>query len=172
MDRILFIVAISLLYSSSSLAANEAWAANGYQNNLITIYKNGPDEIKTLPWVGKYGQLTNSNVTTEEKLINDALERNRSAMEAYIGPGVAPLYGTFSVLRTNGKQDGSSYVAFGFNLDDFIGDETDTSYRSNDNDLSFGFGVSNTLFNIEYMMYVNEENNEISAISLGYISEF
>jgi hypothetical protein len=51
-------------------------------------------------------------------------------------------------------------------------DEADTSYSSNDSDLSFGFGIDNKLFNIEYMMYVDEGNYEISAISLGYISEF
>jgi hypothetical protein len=177
MDRILFIVALALLYSSPSLAADEDRAGNEFQNNLVIYNKDGSDEKNTLLRVGKHGQLTNLNLTaaektTEEKWINDSLDRNRSAMKTYIGPGVAPLYGTYSVLRTNGKQDGSSYVAFGFNLDELIGDETDTSYSSNNNDLSFGFGVNNTLFNIEYMMYVNEENYQISAISLGYISEF
>ena len=172
MDRILFIAAIALLYSSSSLAADEDRAVYRFHNNLITYSEDGYDEKKPISWVGKYGQLTNLNLTPEEKSINVLLDRNRSDMETHIGPGVAPLFGTYGVLRTSGKQDGSSYVALGFNFDELTRDEADTSYSWDDSDLSFGFGVNNSSFKIEYMMYVNEENNDISAISLGYISAF
>ena len=172
MDKILFIVAIALLYSSSSLAADEGRATDGFQHNLITYHKDGSNEKKPTLWLGRYGELTNLDLTIEEKLISDALARNRSAMETYIGPGVAPLFGTYSIVRTNGKQDGSSYVALGVNLDELTRDQADTSYSSNDRDLSLGFGVNNMFSNIEYMMYVNEDNYEISAISLGYISKF
>ena len=172
MDRILFIAAIALLYSSSSLAADEDRAVYRFHNNLITYSEDGYDEKKPISWVGKYGQLTNLNLTPEEKSINVLLDRNRSDMETHIGPGVAPLFGTYGVLRTSGEQDGSSYVALGFNFDELTRDEADTSYSWDDSDLSFGFGVNNSSFKIEYMMYVNEENNDISAISLGYISAF
>jgi hypothetical protein len=172
MDRILFIVAIALLYSSSSMAADEDQAANRFQNNLITYSEDGYDEKKPISWVGKYGQLTNLNLTLEEKSINVSLDHNRSDMETHIGPGVAPLFGTYGVLRTSGKQDGSSYAALGFNFDKLTRDEADTSYSWGDSDLSFGFGMNNSSFKIEYMMHVNEENYDISAISLGYISAF
>jgi hypothetical protein len=172
MDRILFIVAIALLYSSSSLAADEDPAANRFQNNLLTYSEDGYDEKKSISWVGKFGRLTNLNLATVEKSINVSLDRNKSDMERHIGPGVAPLFGTQGVLRTSGEQDGSPYVALGFNLDELTRDEADTSYSWGDSDLSFGFGVNNSSFKIEYMMYVSEENYDISAISLGYISAF
>lgn len=172
MDKILFILAIALLYSSSSLAADEGRATDGFQHNLITNHKDGSNEKKPTFWLGRYAQFTSLNLTTKEELINNALARNRRTMESYIGPGVTPLFGTYSIVRTNGKQDGSAYVALGFNLDELTRDEADTSYSSNDRDLSLGFGVNNTFSNIEYMMYVNEDNYEISAISLGYISKF
>ena len=172
MDRILFIVAIALLYSSSSMAADEDQAANRFQNNLITYSEDGYDEKKPISWVDESGQLTNSNLTTEEKSINVLLDRNRNDMGTQFGPGVALLFGTHGVLRTSGEQDGSSYVALGINLDELTRDEADTSYRWSDRDLSFGFGVNNSSSKIEYMMYVNEENYDISAISLGYISAF
>ena len=172
MDRILFIAAIALLYSSSSLAADEDRAVYRFHNNLITYSEDGYDEKKPISWVGKYGQLTNLNLTPEEKSINVSLDRNRSDMETHIGPGVAPLFGTYGVLRTSGEQDGSSYVALGFNFDELTRDEADTSYSWDDSDLSFGFGANNSSFKIEYMIYMNEENYDISAISLGYISAF
>ena len=180
MDRTLFIVAIALLYSSSSMAAEEDRAANGFQNNLTTFYEDGYDEKTPISWEDNFGQFTNLNLTTEEKsinlpdekLINISPDRNRSDMGTHIGQGVVPLFGTHGVLRTSGKQDGSSYVALGVNLDDLVREDYDTSYSWDENDLSFGFGINNSSFKIEYMMFVNEENYDISAISLGYISEF
>jgi hypothetical protein len=172
MDRILFVAVIAFLYSSSSMAADEARVTNRIQNNLITYHEDGYDEKKPISWAGKYEQLTNVNLTTEEKSINDSADRNRSDMETYIGPEVSPLFGTYSVFRTRGKQDGSSYLALGFNFDESTRDEAETSYNSDERDLSFGFGVNNSSFNIEYMMYVNEEKREITAISLGFISAF
>jgi hypothetical protein len=172
MDRILFIVAIALFYSSSPMAADEDQAAYRFQNNLITYSEDGYDEKQPIPWVGKSGQRTNLNLTTEEKSINVLLDRNRNDMGTHIGPGVAPLFGTHGVLRTSGEQDGSSYVALGINLDELTREEADTSYRWSDRDLSFGFGVNNSSSKIEYMLYVSEENYDISAISLGYSSAF
>ena len=139
MDRILFIVASALLYSSSSLAA-DGRAANRFENNLITDYEDGYDEKNPISSVGKYEQLTNLNLTTEEKSITVSLDRNRSDMETYIGPAVAPLFGIHGVLRTSGEQDGYSYVALGFNFDELTRDEADTSYSWSDSDLSFGLG--------------------------------
>ena len=172
MDRILFILGIALLYSSYSLAADESQAANEFPNNLLTYHKDGSNKKIPIPWAGKYGQLTNLNLAPEEKAINVSLDRNRRDMETHIGPGVAPLFSTYGVLRTSGKQDGSSYLALGFNLDELTRDGADTSYSSRDSDISFGFGANNSSSNIEYMMHLNEENYEISAISLGYISTF
>jgi hypothetical protein len=172
MDRILFIAAIALLYSSTSLSADEDRAVNRFYNNLISYSEDGYNEEKPISRVGKYEQLTNLNITSEEKSINVLLDRSRSDMETYIGPGVAPLFGTYGVLRTSGKQDGSSYLALGFNFDELTQDEADTSYSWSDSDISFGFGSNNLSSNIEYMMHMNEENYEISAISLGFISAF
>ena len=172
MGRILSIAAIALLYSSSSWAADEDRAVNGFHSNLISYSEDGYDEKTPVSWVGQYGLLTNSNLTPKEKSIHVSLDRNRSDMGTYIGPGVAPLFGTYGVLRTSGNQVGSSYFALGFNLDELTRDEADTSYSWDDGDISFGFGANNSSSNIEYMMHVNEENYEISAISLGYVSTF
>lgn len=172
MDRILFVAAIALLYSSSAMASDDARTASRIQNYLITYHEDGYDEKKPISWAGNYEPLTNVNLTTEEISIDESPDRNRIHKETYIGPGVSPLFGTYSVFRTSGKQDGSSYVALGFNFDELTRNGAETSYGGDESDLSFGFGQDNSSFNIEYMMYVNEENYEISAISLGFTSAF
>jgi hypothetical protein len=51
-------------------------------------------------------------------------------------------------------------------------DEVDSSDSWDSIGFSYGFGVSNPSFNIEYMMSMDEGNYEISAIGLGLVSEF
>jgi hypothetical protein len=172
MERILLVVAIAFLYSSASLAADEDRATGGFRYTLVNYHEGVFDGAKPTAWVGKYGQLTNENVTIEEKSLIDSQDRIRSVLGTSIGLGVAPFYGTYGVFRTSTNLDKSTYVAVGFILDELTMDEAGTSDSWDDSGFSYGFGISNSSFNIEYMMSVDEENFDVSAISLGFISEF
>jgi len=46
------------------------------------------------------------------------------------------------------------------------------SITEDDSGLSYGFGVDIKSFNIEYMLYLDEDFYEVSAISFGYNSYF
>ena len=176
MDRILLVAAIAFLYGSPSLAADKGQASVGFQYSLLSHHEIGFNEAKPTAWVGQYGQLANEKVTIEERSIDDSLDSRKSIPEgipeAGIGFGVAPLFGTYGVYRTGSNQEGSTYLALGFTLDDFTMDEAVTSYSNIDSGLSYGIGVNNRLFNIEYMMSVDEGDVEISAIGVSLISEF
>ncbi len=172
MDRILVAATVALLYSTSALAADDARTTNRIQQNLITYQEDGYGEMKPVFQTGKFEQLTKTNLMTDENTISESPVPNRSSLATNIRPGVSPLFGTYNVFRTNGNQDGSSYVTLGFNFDELTGDEAETSFDNDESDLSFGFGIDNSSFNIEYLIYVNEENYEPSAISLGFVSAF
>jgi hypothetical protein len=154
------------------LAADKDQASVGFQYSLVTYHENGFDEAKPTAWGGQYGQLANEEMTIEEKSIDDSLDSRKSVPQAGIGFGVGPLFGTYGVYRTGSNQEGSTYLALGFILDDFTADEAVTSDSNIDSGLSYGIGVNNRLFNIEYMMSVDEGDYEISAISVSLISEF
>jgi hypothetical protein len=51
-------------------------------------------------------------------------------------------------------------------------DEVDKSDSRKDSGFSYGFGVNNSTSNFEYMMSVDQENYEVSAIGMRFISEF
>ncbi len=160
MDRILLVVVIAFLYSSPSLAADEDRVYEGFQYTLATYHVDGYDAAKPAAWTGKYSQFANENVT---------MDRRRS--DRGIGFGVAPLFGTYGVFRTSNR-DRSTYLALGFIVDEMTMDEAGTSNIRGDSGLSYGIGISKPSFNIEYMMSVDEGNYEISAIGLGFTSEF
>ncbi len=172
MDRILLVVAIAFLYSSPSLAADQNRAPEGFQYTLVSYHENGFDEAKPTAWVGKYEQLANQNVTIEERSVDDWLDRRSSTPETGIGVGVAPLFDTYGVYRTSTSNSKSTYVMLGFISEELATDEAGTLDSSDDSVFSYGFGVNDSTSNFEYMMSMDQENYQISAIGMSFISEF
>jgi hypothetical protein len=163
MDRILLVVAITFLHSSPLLAADEGQASEGFQYTLVTYHEDGYEGAKPIAWASQFGQFTNENVAMDLKL-NDP--------GTGIGLGVVPLFGTYGVFRTSSNHDKSTYFVLGYIVDELSMDEPGMSDSRNNSGLSYGIGVINPSFNIEYMMSVDEENYEISAIGMSFISEF
>ena len=161
---------VVLLASSGVYASNGD--SGGFQYSLASYHENSHGGAKSTVWMGEYGQLTNENVTIEEKSLDDWLGRRSSALGTGIGMGVAPLFDSYGVVRASGSQNKSTYVALGFISDELTMDEAGTSDSSNESGFSYGFGVNDSSTNFEYMMSVNQENHEVSTIGMRFISEF
>lgn len=173
MGKILIIAAIAILYSSASAAADKDRAAVVFQYTLATSQVDGFDGAKLAASAGNYGQLTSKTSAFEENSVDDSLQRMRSVLGKNVDLGIAPMFGTDGVFRTRGSQDKSAYVALGFVLDDTATDEEAvTSNIWDEGGLSYGFGVNHSSFNVEYMMHMNDGNDDISAVSLSLTSEF
>ena len=172
MRKISIVVVIALFYSSSSLAAGEGPASDELQYTPATYYVDGFGEATTNAWVSLYGQYKDENTTIEGIKIGDTLESRGSALGPGIGLEVAPMFGTYGVFRTSITNDQSTYVAIGVTVDELFMDEADSFDSRNDSEFSYGFGVNNSSYNIEYMMYLDEENYGVAAFSVGFISEF
>jgi hypothetical protein len=172
MSRISIVVVIALFYSSSSLAAGEDPASDRFQNTPATYHVDGFGESKAKAWVSLYGQFENGNAAIEEIGIEESLKDRKSALGTGIGLEVAPLFGTYGVFRTSITNDKSTYLAIGITADELLLDESDRLENPNDSEFSYGFGVNNSSYNIEYMVYMDEENSGVAAVSVGFISEF
>ncbi len=172
MRIISIVVVIALFYSSSSLAAAEDPASDKFQHTRATYHVDGFGEATTNAWVSLYGQYKNENTTVEGIKLEDTFESRASALEPNIGLEVAPMFGTYGVYRTSITNDESTYVAIGITVDELFMDEDDSLESRSDSEFSYGFGVNNSSYNIEYMMYMDEENYGVTAFSVGFISEF
>jgi len=172
MDRIQLVIAIAFLYSSSSFAADKDRASVEFQYSLVSYHEDGFNGAKPTAWKSKSGQLTNESMAIEDRSLNDSLDRKVSVLETSIGFGVAPFYNTHSVFRTSSSDDNPTYFAVGFIIDELAMDEAGSSDSLDDSLFSYGFGINNSSYNIEYMMSVDERNFDLSAISVGFTSEF
>ena len=172
MSRTLFAIATTFIFSSPSLAADKFAAPGEFQHTLVTYHEAGSGGLKPGSWVGNDGQPEDKNASVERILVDDSQDRSQSAQGMGVGLEVAPLFGTYGVFRTSSNNEKSTYVALGVILDEFITDESETFDDMNDSGLSYGFGVNKTSYKLEYMMYVDEEDYAVSAVSLGIVSEF
>ena len=160
------------LYSSPSSAADEDQASGAFQYTVVSYHEDELDGAKPGAWVNNYGQLTDENLALEEKSVDDSLDSNSSAPGTGIGMGVTPLFDTYGVIRASSSHDKSTYVALGFITDELTMDEADTSDSRDSNAFSYGFGVNSSSSNFEYMMSVDQENYDVSAIGMRFTSEF
>jgi hypothetical protein len=172
MSRIPIAVVIALFYSSSSLAVGEDPESDRFQYTPATYHVDGFGEAKANAWVSLYGQFENENTTIEEIKIEESLEGRKSALGTSIGLEVTPGFGTYGVFRSSITNDKSTYLAIGITADDLFMDEADRFESRNDSEFSYGFGVNNSSYNIEYMVYMDEVNSGVAAFSVGFISEF
>ena len=161
----------AILLASSGVYAGSA-TFDGLQYSLASYQENGFDGAKQTSWAGKYGQLTNEDVITDERSLDDWLGHRSDILGMGIGMGVAPLFDTHGVFRTSDRNDKSTYLALGYISDELTMDEAGTSDSRDDNRLSYGFGVNNSTSNFEYMMSVDQENYAVSAIGMSFISKF
>jgi len=168
MDRIQLVIAITFLYSSSSFALDKDRASLEFQYSQVSYHEDGFNGAKPIAWKGKYGQLTNGSVAIEDR----SFDHKVSVLGTSIGFGVAPFYNTHGVFRTSSSDDKSTYFAVGLIIDELAMDEAGSSDSLDDSLFSYGFGINNSSYNIEYMMSVNERNFDLSAISVGFTSEF
>ncbi|UCH38928.1 MAG: hypothetical protein JSU67_12230 [Gammaproteobacteria bacterium] len=172
MDRKLLVVAIALVYSAPSLAAGENQAYDGYRHTTASYHENGFDGARPISRTDEYNQLAGASAEIEEKSLDYWLDRSISNTQPGIGLGVAPLFDAYGVFRTSSDQKKPAYVAFGYISEELIMDDADTPDSMDDRGFSFGFGVNDSSFSFEYMMSVDEQDYEVSAIGVGFISEF
>jgi len=172
MDRILAVLMGAFLYSSCSFAADVDRVSEGFQYSLEGFYTDPFNEAKATAWKGEYEQLGNEIEPTEERSLDYSQDRKVSTEGTTLGWGVAPFYDSHGVFRTSSSDDKPTYFAVGFVIDELAEDEAGNLERNNDGLFSYGFGIKNSSYNVEYMMSLDEDNYELSAISLGFSSAF
>ena len=171
----LLLILTGLVGGAVLLASNGVYAGGVASEEFVhtsaRYHEDGFDGAKPIARVGEYLQLTNEDVTSEEKSVDDWLTSRSSTPGTSVGLGAAPLFDTYGVIRTSGSHK-SKYVALGFISDELTMDETGTSDSRDESGLSYGFGVNKSSSNFEYMMSVDQENYDVSAIGMRFTSEF
>jgi len=172
MEKILLVVTLAFLYSPISLAASEGNSYGGFQYALVTYEEDGFDDIEPTALVGRYGQFVSDNVAIEGRLGIGLQDDSIDVLGVDVDLEIDHLLGVYGVFHATSNSDTSVYGVLGFTQGELSVDVLGETFTDDDSGLSYGFGVNIQSFNIEYMMYLDEDDYEVSAISLGYIANF
>jgi len=171
MKKTALIVSLVFCYSSFSLAASRGETYVGIQYSQLNYDdEDFPEEAEPTALIGRYGYFFNDNFSVESRL-GFGLGDDTLDFGGDVDIEVEKIYGMYGLyhLRNN---DVSFYGVLGLSKGELTSKGFGISESDDESGLSYGIGVDIKSFSIEYMMYLDEDMFETSAIAMGYVYEF
>jgi len=167
--KTLFAVLAVALFSVTPLHA-EVKDSNywGAQYALVTYDESGFDDVEPTALVLRIGRFMTDNISIEGRLGFGLQEDDIDFGPFNIEVEVDKLYGIYGVFQTSGSNDTNVYGVLGFTKGELEASFLGETIEGDDSGLSYGIGANFHGFNIEYMSYLDEDDFDVTAISLGY----
>ncbi len=143
----------------------------GGQFALVTYDEEGVDEAEPTAGVLRFGRYLNPNVSVEGRFGIGLQDDSVEVIGIDVDVEVKTLMGFYGVFESGGDT-GSVYGVIGFTRGELEASALGITVDEDDSGLSFGFGVNIGGFNIEYMSYLDEDEYDATAVSLGFRSTF
>lgn len=171
MKKSALIMFLVFCHSSFSLAASEGKTYVGIQYSQLNYDdEDFPEEAKPTALIGRYGYFFNDHFSAESRL-GFGLGDDTLDFGVDVDIEVDNIYGIYGLYHL-GNNDVSFYGVLGLSKGELTGKGSAISESDDESGLSYGIGVHINSFNIEYMMYLDEDAFKVSAIALGYVHEF
>lgn len=171
MKKTALIMSLVFYYSSFSLSASEGKTYVGIQYSQLNYDdEDFAEEAEPTALIGRYGYFFNDNFSVESRL-GFGLGDDTLDFGVDVDIEVDNIYGLYGLYHL-GNNDVSFYGVLGLSKGELTGKGSGISESDDESGLSYGMGVDIKSFNIEYMMYLDEDTFEASALGLGYVYEF
>lgn len=150
----------------------------GIQYSQVNVDIDGLDDADPTALVGKLGQFVTENVAIEGRLgfgvSDDEIDVDLGPFfgEVEVEVEVNYLAGVYAVVHSDTEATATFYGLVGITQGEIELSVGGESVDDDDSGLSYGLGVNIKNFNLEYMSYLEEDDYDVTAISIGYVSEF
>jgi outer membrane immunogenic protein len=174
MPRFILFVVLTLMFFSPAQAAKQGQGYFGIQYALteVDIDVSGLDDFEPTALVGKVGYFVNPNVAIEGRYGIGLQDDDQTYLGADVELDIDQIIGLYAVFQTSGSSAVDFYGILGYS-DAEADIKIDGSSDSDSEDgFSYGVGLNFSGFNAEYMVYLNEDDVEVSAIAVGYVGYF
>ena len=172
-----WLIGIVFLMGSPVYAAGEGTNYFGVGYALVTYDEEGFDDAEPTALGVKVGHFLNDNVAIEGRigfgLQDDEVEVDLGFLGTVdVEIEVENLFGIYAAVHSSSSSDTSFYGIFGFSQGELEASALGIDVSEDESGFSYGFGLNIKKFNIEYMSYLDEDDFEVTAISLGFVNEF
>jgi outer membrane immunogenic protein len=172
MKKVILGVAITFLFSTTVFAAREGESYFGIQYAMVTYDEDGVDDVEPAALVGKFGKFMTDNVAIEGRIgfgiQDDSVDLGPFEVEV----DVETIFGVYAVMQSSGSDSASFYGVLGLTRVELEASAFGVSVSDDDSGLSYGVGVNIGAFNLEYMSYIDDDDYDLTAVSLGYVAKF
>ena len=163
------IMAILLLLGTTAQAASQGDTFLTVQYAMVTYDEEGFDEAEPTAVVFRYGQFVNENVSVEGRFGLGLQDDEIDAGGFDVDIEVDSLFGVYVAVHAFGETNSSFYGIVGVTQGELEGSAFGITISEDESGFSYGIGARFGQFNIEYMNYLDEDDFEATAISLGYV---
>lgn len=169
MNKLLRFILIAILFAPGLSAANEGTTYAGVQYAIVEIDFDGIGDVEPTALIGKLGYFINDNIAIEGRLGTGLQDDDLLGVDVEIDS----IFGIYGVFHTSGESDTRFYGILGYTDAEAEFDGPGGSAEGDESDISYGFGVNIGKVNIEYIIYIDDEDDtDATAISIGFVSQF
>ncbi len=159
---------IAMLFTPALYAANVGSNYGGVQYALVNIDFDGIGDVDPTAVVGKLGYFLNDNIAIEGRLGFGLQDDDILGVDVDIDS----LFGIYGVFHASSSSETTFYGVLGYTDAEAEFSGPGGSAEGDESSFSFGFGANIGRLNIEYMSYIDEDDTEATAISIGYVASF
>lgn len=177
MNRLAIIAFLVGMFALPASAAEPGDLYGGIQYAQVTYDEDDFEELEPTALVGRIGRFMSSNIAIEGRL-GIGLEDDDIDVEVpFFGTVEAELevnnlIGVYAVFHSDTSKDVVVYGVVGATRGELEVSLLGLSEDEDDSGLSYGAGLNFGKFNIEYMSYLDEDDYEATAISIGFVTAF
>lgn len=177
MYRLIMIIFSLGLFAQQAFAVEPGALYGGLQYAQVTYDEEDFEELEPTALIGRIGRFMTENVSIEGRLGAgledddiDIVIPGFGTIEAEVE--VNTLYGFYAAVHSDPSKDVSIYGIVGVSKGELEFSALGLSEDEDDSGLSYGIGLNFGKFNVEYMSYLDEDEYEVTALSIGFVSSF
>ena len=159
---------IAILFTPALYAANAGSNYAGLQYAVVNLDFDGIGDVDPTALVGKLGYFINDNIAIEGRLGTGLQDDDIAGVDV----DIESIIGIYGVFHASDDFEKTVYGVLGYTDAEAEFSGAGGSVDGDESSFSFGFGANISGFNIEYMSYIDENDVEATAISIGYVARF
>ena len=177
MKAIYCLIGIAFLIGSPAYGAGQGTSYIGVQYAVVTYDEEDFGDFEPTALIGKIGHFLNDNVAIEGR-IGFGLDEDEDEVDfGFLGSvdveiEVENLFGIYAAIHSSSTSDTSFYGILGFSQGELEASALGIDVSEDESGFSYGVGLNIHKFNIEYMSNLDEDDFEVTAISLGFVTGF
>lgn len=129
----------------------------------------GLGDADPIALIGRFGKFTTDNVSLEGRFGIGIQDDETDFLGIDVDIDIETVIGVYVLVHSTPSAGNSIYGIVGITRGELEASALGESESDDETDVSFGIGANFGSFNVEFINYIDEDDVEATALSLGYV---